>query len=165
MTYNKNVECLLAGADRISDAVSNTYHSYADGEVVDNNEGCAITLIRTDGLERLADATRAIYAGNPQPAYDYMPVPYFRTIIMRTGIYDMWHYMASLTDDEQLLGEWRTAYEATVPLALTTPTVYRLDATDFHGLGTQIINNSGDVDAYDYALTSWWRDVVKYRFD
>lgn len=165
MPYHKNVECLLAGSVGLTQAVENTYRSYADGEIISGNEGCAISLIRTDGLERLAELTRTVYAGNPQPAKDYYPVPYFRTAIMSSGIYDMWHYIEALTDDAQLFEQWREAYTAVVPLAFATPTVYRLDATNFHGLGTQIVNKMDDADVYDYRTTSWWNDVVKSRFD
>ncbi len=165
MPYHRNLECLLEGADRLPQAVENTFRSYADGEIITGNEGCAISLIRTSGLERLAELTRAVYAGNPQPDAQYRPVPYFRTVVMSTGIYDMWHYISALTEDTRLLARWQQAYQAVVPLAFTTPTVYRLDAADFHGLGSQIVNNPGEADVYDYKATSWWNDVVKYRFD
>ena len=46
----------------------------------------------------------------------------------------------------------------------TTDKVYFLDASRFHGLGTQIVESAGDADVYDYTATSWWTDVVEPSF-
>lgn len=155
MPYDKNIPLLLSDTPKLAEAATNTYQYYDNPLMY----GCAITLISTDGLEKLASATRKVLS-LPSPS-GYTPIPYFRSAIIPTGIFDMRHYIHALTADRpDLQREWDAAYGKVIKLFLTTPTVYLLDASQFSGLGTNILTPSHPATEYGYDETAWYRDVV-----
>lgn len=164
MPYHHNLECFFATTPDIRQAVMNTYLYYAN-QVTGPNEGCSMTLIDTSHLDRLAEATKAIYLSGAQPDGDYTPVPCFRKLVMSTGIFDMHHYMNSLQADPQLLQNWNEIFNMTVVAHHSTSEVYGLDTSGFHGLGSHILNMPEDAGLYGYDDTSWWHDVVSARFN
>lgn len=161
MPYQLNIPTFFKTTPDIVQAATNTYRLYADDP---SSVGCSITVIDTDALEPLAQATRDIFATSPQLPQDYTPVRYFRTTVMSTGIFDMHHYIHHLSPASDLTARWQAAFDRAVTLHLTTPTVYYLPAQNFRGLGMHIVTAPDDATIYGYAETAWWRDVASTLF-
>jgi len=163
MPYDRNVRCFFQSEPDLAGAISNTFNFYTDGSLK-SSPGCAISLINTSGLDELAAATVSIFRSGATPANGYQPVKYFRRQIMTTGIYDMYHYIHATGCDPTLIANWDAAFEHTVIKSYATDQVFGLNSDNFHGLGSQIINNPADANVYEYTDTSWWKDVVSKRF-
>ncbi|MDE6782205.1 MAG: hypothetical protein K2J17_00645 [Paramuribaculum sp.] len=162
MPYDLNVAPFFAKEAQLDVAMGNTFDYYDYQYRIGYGYGCSISLIRTANLDDLASHTRKILETYGPGSTDYQPVPYFRKVVMSTGIYDMRHYIESLCTDESLLKRWADAFDATVAKHSTTAEVYTLPAKDFHGLGCQIITYPDEAETYNYKATSWWKDVVSH---
>lgn len=147
MPYDKNIPCLLAG--NISNALRNTFEYYREvyehPDTEENSEkspyGCAITLIDTRSLDRLATATRAVFESDAVTPPSYVAVPYYRSGTGVRGIFDMYHHIHAICSDPQLLTEWDDAFAAVVTETHTTDEVFMIKAEHFHGLGCHIIRS------------------------
>ncbi|MDE5799624.1 MAG: hypothetical protein K2H74_01210 [Paramuribaculum sp.] len=124
MPYDLNVAPLLAKDAQLDVAMGNTFDYYDYQYRIGYGYGCSISLIRTANLDDLAALTREILETYGPGSTDYQPVPYFRKVVMSTGIYDMRHYIESLCGDESLLKRWTDAFDATVAKHSTTAEVY-----------------------------------------
>ncbi len=156
MPYEKNLACLFAKTADIAGAVKNTYDFYN----AQATNGCCISVINTTGLDRLAELSREALKKRDRLT-DYTPVPYFRTSIMSSGIYDMKHYFnALLTGSGAELDEWVKAYDNVLSKTYTTATVYGLDASNFNGIGCNVITSTNTPSKYGYDETAWYTDVV-----
>lgn len=162
MPYDQNVAPLFAKEAQLDVALDNTFDYYDYQYRIGYGYGCSISLIHTASLDNLATLTREILKTYGPGSAGYQPVPYFRKVVMSTGIYDMRHYIESLCSDPSLLKRWTDTFDATVPLHRTTSEVYMLPAKDFHGLGCQIIMTPDEAETYNYKATSWWKDVVSH---
>lgn len=157
MPYQKNLKHFFSATPDLAAAAKNSFDFYeAQGTV-----GCCISVINTSGLDRLAELSRQALQRGAVPD-SYRAVPYFRTSIMSAGIYDMKHYFSALirSTDASRLSDWLTAYSKVVTKSYTTPRVYGLDASDFSGLGCNILDKLNTPEKYGYDETSWYRDVV-----
>ncbi len=164
MPYDINVPYFFKSVPDMKQAARNTFNSYADG-LVEKSYGCSISVIDTSVLDELAEITKAVYASGASAPQNYSPIPYFRSIVMSTGIFDMHHHISSLDCDPELKSRWTEAFNKTVTLKMSTPTVYGLKADEFHGLGSNIVNTKAQANVYDYTDTSWWTDVMSVRFN
>jgi len=155
MPYDKNIPLLLSYKPQLEAAMSNTFNYYPTPAT----NGCAITLIQTDGLQELATlCNEALSLDTPE---GYTPVPYFRSSVIPTGIFDMRHYYHALTETApELRRKWDAAYYKVVKHSLSTPTVYGLDASQFSGLGTHIISGNNTSSYLGYDETAWYNDIV-----
>lgn len=162
MPYDRNVAPLLAKEAQLETALGNTFDYYEYQYRIGYGYGCSISLIHTASLDNLAKQTREILETYGPGDEDYQPVPYFRKVVMSTGIYDMRHYIESLCKDPSRLKRWADTFDATVPMHRTTSEVYMLPSQDFHGLGCQIITTPDEAEIYNYKSTSWWKDVVSH---
>ncbi len=162
MPYHLNIPAFFRPTPDLEQAATNTFRQYASDRF---SPGCSISLIDTEALDQLAQATRAILSSSPSLPQGYTPVRYFRTIVMSTGIFDMYHYIHHLTSDSDLLDRWDRAFNRCVTLHLTTSTVYNLPADNFHGLGSHILSTPTDALTYGYDETSWWADVASSQFN
>lgn len=160
MPYDRNLQHFFSPEPDLEAAARNTFTSYTDGSV-SPSYGCAISVIRTSALDRLADACAAIHSSGAILPENYQRVPYFRTIIMSSGLYDMFHYYSSLEGvATDLKDEFTRAFNAAVSLSLTTQRVYGLAADNFHGLATNIVTSDSDITTYRYDETDWYADVL-----
>lgn len=154
MPYNQTLTHLFAPEADLEKTINATF-SFYEGF----SNGCCISLIRTSALDSLASVSRDVL-NQTEPPIQYTPVPYFRTSVMSAGIYDMYHYFfARTTRSPDLAKRWTEAFLAAVPMTLTTPYVYWLDAQNFNGLGCNIISESNPAETGNYNLTAWYRDV------
>lgn len=156
MPYDRNLRHLFASTPRLEAAMAETYNALTQPGMY----GCSISLIATAGLDGLAEASReALQKELPQ---DYTPVPCFRTLVMRTGIFDMHHYFNSLTaTDPALATRWNNAFRNTVKATLSSERVYTLVTDNFHGLGCNIVSDTYPASYNGYDQTAWWADVMK----
>lgn len=155
MPYYANIPAFFASTPNLKQAIANTYNYFTPS----GYNGCCISLIATAGLDNLARVSREALALSPPP--NYSPVRYFRTAVMDSGIYDMYHYFNALTaSDPELQARWTEAFSNVVAATHTTPRVYGLDASDFHGLGCNIVTDVNTLTKGDYQETAWARDVV-----
>lgn len=164
MPYHENIPCFFKRTPDLDAAARNTfkfYHTnYIDGGDPQNRWGCTISVIDASALDNLAEATRRALAASSLPQ-GYRGIRYFRSVVMSTGLYDMWHYINASCSDPQLLESWNEAFRRVVISHRTTPTVYNLEATDFHGLATDIpALKPLESTRYGYEQTAWYADVV-----
>lgn len=160
MPYDRNLQHFFSPVPDLEAAARNTFTSYTDGSV-SPSYGCAISVIRTSALDRLAGACAAIHSSGAILPDNYQRVPYFRTIIMSSGLYDMFHYYSALEGvATDLKDEFARAFNAAVSLSLTTQRVYGLAADNFHGLATNIVTSDSDITTYRYDETDWYADVL-----
>ena len=80
---------------------------------------------------------------------------------MQTGIFDMRHYFHALTESRpDLRKAWDEAYNQVVVEFHTTPAVYGLNASEFSGLGVNIVNEDNPPYTYGYHETAWYRHIT-----
>lgn len=156
MPYDATLRHFFGPTPRLDRAIQATFDHYYQAVL----PGCAITLIATEPLDRLAELSRRVLAECPD-ATDYEPVPYFRTSVIPTGMFDMYHYYsARAASAPELLSRWQQAFREVVTEFHTTSMVYDLPATDFHGLASHILSDARPATDYGYDLTAWYADVV-----
>lgn len=155
MPYDETLPYLFAAEPELEKALTATFDYYNHSWM----PGCCITLINTAALDGLAAVSREALK-QADASQRYTAVPYFRTIVMDSGIYDMHDYFTSITaTDADLNRRWTEAFNAVVVKSMTTPRVYGLDASDFHGLGSNILSDTNTAEKGGYNLTSWYRDT------
>lgn len=167
MPYDTNIAPLLNGDATTAAQNTFAYYNQHYNVMVDATHyciyGCAISVIDLTKMDKLAAATRDLLANGAMPDPDYQPVNYFRSGIT-DGIYDIAHYMNSFQVQEQLKSNWRDVFNEVMLYESHTPTVYYLNATNFSGLGCNIILTRADSNAYGYNTYGWWTDVVSEYF-
>lgn len=167
MPYENNIGPLLRG--EIETAAQNTFAYYDQHYNVAADSykyciyGCAITMIDLTKMDKLAAASRDIASGGISFDTDYNPVNYFRSGVS-DGIYDMSHYFNSLPTSSELIDKWNKSFSEVVVSAQHTPTVYYLNATDFKGLGCNIILSKEDASIYGFDSYGWWKDVMSLGY-
>lgn len=155
MPYDLNLRCFFAPKANLSQAIRNTFSTYP----LTYTYGCSISLISTEGLDRLASVSRM--AMKYAPLLSYTPVRYFRKGVLDTGIFDMAHYFRAMTEDDPPLSrEWEVAFRNTVTESHSTSSVFMLPADNFNGLGCHILSDSYPSSALGYDELAWYRDVV-----
>lgn len=167
MPYEKNVVPLLSG-DCYA-AAQNTFGFYADRYAAGSDYGCSISLLNLKAINSLAESTRQVLARNSVLPSDYVPVKYFRRLVVPEGMYDFKHYVNALCgDDAALYQQWLRRFNDVVKYHSTTRKVYGLDASQFAGLASNIIFSPEEIepqnDKYKYRETAWWADVVSTVF-
>lgn len=121
---------------------------------------CTVSLIRTAGLERLANATRDIYARNSTgiPA-NYTPQSY--TLNANRYYCDFGSYVGALKSDDQQLDEFKAALADVVMLELATEKIWgRLEITEHSGFSTFIMGKDDDMTKLNYSRLDWSKDVA-----
>ena len=163
MPYDKNLSCFFASTPDLSGAMFNTFNFYDkifnDSQAVDRY-GCSISQISSAGLEQLGRQVKTILSSTQYPE-DYEKVPYYRTVIMPTGLFDLYDYIHARTSDAAQLTAFDTAFKSVVSRHLTTPRVYTLDASKFHGLSMHILGPDDDPSYLGYDELAWYNDFIK----
>lgn len=160
MPYELNVRALCEPVANLERAAMNTYRYYAQ-QASPSARSCAMTVIDTDALTRLATVTRAIYA-----RYGTEAEGYTRQRLDRDREQRFWdfanHARALCADDVELSGEFEEAFAATVRLHLHTPRMWNIWSLDRStGLSGYIYPGAGGDPSYrGYDRLRWWRDVV-----
>lgn len=160
MPYELNVGALCEPVANLEGAAMNTYQYYAR-QASPSARSCAMTVIDTAPLTRLATVTRAIYA-----RYGTEAEGYTRQRLDRDREQRFWdfadHIRALCASDEELTEEFEEAFAAAVPIHRHTPRMWNMWSLDRStGLSGYIYPNEGGDPTYrGYNGLQWWRDVV-----
>ncbi len=163
MPYDKNLQYLFADEPQLQKACENTFDFYNVRN--DETRTCTISLIKTDEMEQLANATRNIYATKTFADKSYIPQRFMTE--SRCFHFDLKSHIHSLPIDPALLTEWDNALDNVIVYCNNTPYIWNLLKINNHcGLSTYIIDDISDNNAirYKYTELQWWKDVVSYRF-
>lgn len=171
MPYDLNLPLLADGSrGALIQSIHNTYRYYADQPLPDNRTA-TLTVIDTEQIDRLADATRAVYTATPLP-HPVSPVTnYYGTDRVEQGNYlDFGEYVEGLIAAHSLpasaADEYAAAMAATVIATEATPKLWDT-YTMYHvsGLSTRVFKRQQDVSAGGYNRLQWTQDVVTPRFN
>lgn len=159
MPYNVNIPAMFADNASAQKVAENTLAYYNSPEA--SNNSCTIAVVKTDELEPLAEATRAIMRTGVLPSYSYAAVPFYRWNGAKSYTYDFGDYINNLeVGDHGLVDAWNAAYKKAVTYYGSTPVSYTLDMSKFTGIGTYIVRTKSDVSLLGYENQSWYKDVV-----
>ncbi len=171
MPYYETLPYLMATDADLEGAARTTFLKY------DAKEGsartCTMSVIDAAGLDRLAEATRAVFALHPVLPDDYSGQPFERTKFNGEPCYmfDMEHYMEALysastdRDLRKAYAEWLIALDECVTYQASTPWIFNKIKVDSHcGLSTYILRRDSDADTRGYRHLSWYGDVASVLF-
>lgn len=163
MPYDLNLKHLLNTNINLEEALiaaaTSTFNSYND---VFEKGDCPNTMavIKTEGLEQLATATRQIYERAPftrDTEIDYQKYSPRYT----KYYYDYGQYVESLCIDTQLLRLWHEALANTVRYASASPWIWSsFPVEHYSGLSTYILDNEAAGTVKDYNTLQWYKDVA-----
>ena len=132
-----------------------------------------ISVINADGLEHLAQATKAIYSLHPQLPDNYTGQPFERPKYggVPCYMYDLEHYVTALysaspnSEMRRAYAEWLLALDECVTYQAATPWVFNTIKIDSHcGLSTYILRSETDAATHGYRQLSWYTDVASALF-
>lgn len=171
MPYNLNVGPLSAGGkDNIVKAARNTFELY-QSKLKAADRTATMTVVETAGLERLADATRAIYDVTA-PSHPLKVVTnYYGSDRVTQGYYlDFGEYVTALHErdalDAALLAEFNSALASAVIYKDATEKLWD-DWTLYtnSGLSTRVLLRAEDLSVKGYDHLEWTKKVVAPRFN
>lgn len=165
MPYDRTLSYFFRpGSPDIVGAAKETFDYY------DAKSGSARTstmsVVRTDGLEALASATRAVYevskAGMPEAPF--APQRYSATGVERCNYFDFAQYVRHLAADHPtLVAAFDAALASTVVYEDATPYLWSSVALSDHcGLSTYILPTYADASDRGYSELEWWPDVASF---
>lgn len=171
MPYYETLPSLMPYDADLEGAAAATFATY------DAMEGMARTLtisvINADGLEYLAQATKAIYSLHPQLPDNYTGQPFERPKYggVPCYMYDLEHYVTALysaspnSEMRRAYAEWLLALDECVTYQAATPWVFNTIKIDSHcGLSTYILRSETDAATHGYRQLSWYTDVASALF-
>lgn len=159
MPYRVNIPAMFADNATARKVADNTLAYYMSEQV--KNNSCTIAVVKTDELEPLAEATRAIMRTGVLPSFSYNAVPFYRWDGAKSYTYDFGDYINNLeVENKGLIDAWNAAYKKAVTYYGSTPVSYGLDMSKFTGIGTYIVRTKSDISSLGYANQSWYKDVV-----
>lgn len=171
MPYDRNLGLLAAGGrDNIVEAARNTFSLY-ESKTKPEDRTATMTVVDTHGLDRLADATRAIYVLT-QPSHPLRPVTnYYGSDRVSQGFYlDFGEYVRALHDrgalEAALLAEFDSALSSAVIYSDATEKLWD-DWTLYNvcGLSTRVVVRAEDLAVQGYDRLEWTKNVVSPRFN
>lgn len=155
MPYDENLDMLMKGD--AAGAAANTFRYY--NEMAGSGRTCTMSVIRTDGLDRLAEATRRVFATAQPLPEGTMPQAFERTGTCR--LFDFEDYVERIATDSDALTAWRSALEQSVAYAASTPTIFSTLKIARHcGLSTFVVQSPADMDNMNYYRLRWAGDVA-----
>jgi len=162
MPYHLTLPMLLDGAPAgITAAATTTYEYYRDhSEPLFRT--CSISVIRTDGLDRLADATAAIYDG-AQLAHPQTRATNYNGTSNYGYHLDFGEYVLALADgrDPALAENFTEAIGHTVIYKASTPYIWsQYPVYHDSGMSTYVFSRPDAFTTKGYDTLSWASDVV-----
>ncbi|MDE7466858.1 MAG: hypothetical protein K2M61_00720 [Muribaculaceae bacterium] len=167
MPYDRNLSLLLTGTkEALIQAAKNTF-GYYNSQVDPEMRTCTMTVVDTDGMQRLAAATAAIYKDTPLD-HPLLLVTNYRGTARAGYSLDFGEYVAALCNthnlDPVLLAEFESALSSAVIYSDATEMLWNswpmLNPT---GLSTYIFNDPAKFTTQGYDRLRWANDVVKPR--
>ncbi|WP_290072625.1 clostripain-related cysteine peptidase [Paramuribaculum intestinale] len=163
MPYAVNIPAMFEQDLDLSKIAANTLDFYLGPTV--QYKYCTISVVMTEPLQQLAQATADIMRTGATPLSNYVRVPYFRRSVP-SYTWDMADYIRALPVDPRLLDAWNDAFGRTVVYAGATPQSYGLDMSRHTGLGCFIPSVTTDSQGiksirwYNHRDLDWHRDVT-----
>lgn len=160
MPYDVNVPLLLDGSrNALIQAATSTFNYY--DALSGSSRTCTMSVVDTSVLDKLAEATAAIYS----TAASVLPQGYrpqeFTDYTIRCYYYDFKDYVHALTDDSSLISNFDTTFDKCVLYSAETPFLWNNVSLDRHnGLSTYILGTQGDETTKNYSTLSWYTDVA-----
>lgn len=165
MPYHITLGYLFAdGSADLSGSAKATYE-YFNSNPEASQRTCTISVIRTAGLDALADAARAIYSAAPDEVPDgYAPQPFMTSSLC--WYYDLNDYMHAMArtapTSDSLIKAWDNALAGTIVYAAATQRLWdSVDIEHHGGLSTYIVTQSAMQNVKGYMTLSWPRYVRK----
>lgn len=162
MPYDYNLPLLFADIPMLKDACINTFDYYNIQKGI--NRSCAISLINTQHIEELAQATVAIYKLQPPLPIGFNPQKY--TLDANCYYFDFGQYVEALsTNYPELLTDWTNAINKVIIYKASTPYMWNKLKIEHHsGLSTFIIDDITKATTKGYDQLQWWTDVANKLF-
>lgn len=160
MPYNRNVSCLLAKDADLVGAASNTFDLYDSKSGSDRT--CTISVIDMSAIDRLGQATKAIYSAHPTLVSGYSPQKFMTESTCYH--FDFGHYVNSFEGiDPALISEWNDALDKAVIFKASTPMLWNeIPLTHHSGLSTQVLTSASQAQTKGYSDLLWWKDVASF---
>lgn len=164
MPYDVNIPAMFADGATARQVAENTLNYYLNSSAA-SNRSCTIAVVKTDEIEPLAEATRAIHRTGVLAPFTYDlndgGVRLYRKTGTNSHTYDFGHYFNHLeVEDQSLLDTWNEKYKAAVTYYGSTPVSYGLDMSEFTGLGAYIVHSKSDLHICGFTNLAWYKDVV-----
>ncbi len=171
MPYDRNLGLLAAGGrDNILKAADNTFNLY-DTKADVEERTATMTVVDTRGLERVAEATRAIYE-KTEPTHPLQRVTnYYGSDRVSQGFYlDFGEYVESLYRqgalDPVLWADFFSAMSSAVIYSAATPKLWnKWTIYTNSGLSTRVVLRAEDLAVQGYDRLEWTKNVVSSRFN
>lgn len=163
MPYSVNIPAMFEPELDLAQIAANTLDFYLGPSAQYNY--CSISVVMTEPLQQLAQATAEIMRTGATPPANYIRVPYFRRTVP-SYTWDMADYIRALPVDRRLLDAWNEAFARTVIYAGATPQSYGLDMSRHTGLGCFIPSITTDTQGrksikwYNHRDLDWHSDVT-----
>lgn len=154
MPYDENIPLLMQGLP--AEAAANTFRYY--DSMSGSSRTCTMSVIATDGLDALAEATRTLYASASALPQGVMPQAFERGVCRH---YDLDHYAELIAGSDEALARWREALRQVVLYADATPRIFNSLTIQRHcGLSTNVVRSADEMDLKGYAGLQWAADVA-----
>lgn len=165
MPYDRNIKHFFAEEPQLVDAARQTYEYY---QSISNPRYrmATVSVISTDGLDRLADATRKIYEnyGTTTLPDGYNPQPFMTSATCY--YFDFASYVRALADavgDADLRDGFDRAMSDVVVYQQATDKIWgSLDIKTHSGLSTYILPGAAASTKNGYDRLQWFDDVAGY---
>lgn len=171
MPYDRNLGLLAAGGrDNILKAADNTFNLY-DTKADVEERTATMTVVDTRGLERVAEATRAIYEKTVPTHPLHRVTNYYGSDRVSQGFYlDFGEYVESLYRqgalDPVLWADFFSAMSSAVIYSAATPKLWnKWTIYTNSGLSTRVVLRAEDLAVQGYDRLEWTKNVVSPRFN
>lgn len=156
MPYDETLRHLLKPDADLVAAARTTFDSY--NALQGMNRTCTISVIDTDALDALADATRAVYSANNVNSEGFTPQQFMTSSCY---IFDFGQYVDDLAAPfPALKADFDNALDAAVVYKASTPRLWNtLQLTHHSGLSTYLPGYSTTA-RYNYDNLQWAADVA-----
>lgn len=170
MPYDQNIPHFFAPTPDLVGAASTTFALY--DAMTGSNRTCTMSVVNTDGLDKLAKATKAIYElADPHMPADYVPQRFMNKGITNCHYFDFRQYVGALCTDAAgaerfagaaaLLADFDAALADCVGYAAATPMLWNTVPLTFHcGMSTFILDTPEKANNKNYKTLSWYADVA-----
>lgn len=162
MPYEQNIPLMFSNPIELQKVCINTFDYYNCQK--EQMRTCTISLIKTEFLDELAQATASIYSNYNKVPDDFEPQKF---ILDNTCyFFDFEHYIKALTPpNDNRLSSWLNTLNKTVIYKASTPKLWdMLDLTHHCGLSTFILDDITKSTVKGYNQLQWYNDVASKLF-
>lgn len=156
MPYDKTLRHLMKADADLCGAAQETFSLYDN--LVNSARTCTISVIDTDGMDNLADATRAIYSANNITSDGFHPQQFMTSACY---LFDFGQYVDDLaTDFPELKAGFDAAISDVIIYKASTPKLWNaLTLVHHSGLSTYL-PDFAKTNSYNYDNLQWASDVA-----